>query len=881
MIPRGTLPFLLAVACVAVALAPTPVAASELPSGFRDDVVFSGLEEPTNLRFASDGRVFVAEKSGKIEVFDDLDDPTPTLFADLRTQVYDAVDRGLLGLALDPDFPDEPYVYAFYTYDHVLGEGGEAPKWGEEDDTGDICPRPDGIDVDECPVSSRLVRLTAEGGGDHAVESGGQELQEVLIEDWCQQFSSHSTGDLQFDADGNLYVSAGEGASFYDMDYGQFGGTKEDSFEGVERNQCGDPPGPVGALLSPPSAEGGALRAQDARTPADPTGLDGAVLRIDPDTGQGLPGNPMFGSLDANARRIIAYGFRNPFRFVVDPANDQLYVGNVGWGGYEEIDRVPATPSPAFNSGWPCYEGPDENEGYEGLGLNLCENLYDDPGAVTPPFFLYQHSNAVTPGDPCTAEAGSAISGLALYGGGPFPSAYDGALFFADSVRGCVYAMHPGGNGRPDPLNVTPFMSDGGVYPGIDLEVGPDGALYYAKLFDDSFGPGSIHRIAYEPDAPLARLTASPEWGTDDPLEVDLDAGDSTDPNGDALSYEWDLDGNGTFEVDTGGDSDLTHLFGGNKNVKVGVRVSDGSHVAIGRLTIYPGNTPPRPVIDQPLGSLEWSVGDQIDFSGHVDDDQDDLGANNLYWKTRLYHCPTSAGACHAHPLQLFPGVDEESFTAPDHDYPSYIEISLTATDSRGLSVTKSVKINPRAVNLQIRSDPAGLSLSAGPKSQVAPYTLTLIEGSSVTLSAPSTAMLGGREYTWSGWSDGGARVHTITADESASYTASYATPGGPHPPDHGGGSGLRVSLDRHPPKRTRRSTAQFAFSASSDGATFHCKLDERPFHRCHSPRRYKRLAVGRHVFRVFAESSDGKTRSAAATFPWKVLHRQHRHARR
>ena len=86
----------------------TGTEAAVVPSGFEDRAVFSGLTHPTNIAFASDGRVFVAEKSGLIKVFDSLTDTTPTIFADLRSEVDDYWDRGLLGLALAPTFPAEP-----------------------------------------------------------------------------------------------------------------------------------------------------------------------------------------------------------------------------------------------------------------------------------------------------------------------------------------------------------------------------------------------------------------------------------------------------------------------------------------------------------------------------------------------------------------------------------------------------------------------------------------------------------------------------------------------------------------------------------------------------------------------------------------------------
>jgi hypothetical protein len=78
-------------------------AVTTLPAGFQESIVFSGLIAPTNVEFSKDGRIFVAEKSGLIKVFDNLSDTTPTTFADLRTKVYNYSDRGLLGLALDPN----------------------------------------------------------------------------------------------------------------------------------------------------------------------------------------------------------------------------------------------------------------------------------------------------------------------------------------------------------------------------------------------------------------------------------------------------------------------------------------------------------------------------------------------------------------------------------------------------------------------------------------------------------------------------------------------------------------------------------------------------------------------------------------------------------
>ena len=121
-------------------------AVSTLPSGFQEEVTVSGLTNPTNVEFSQDGRVFVAEKSGLIKVFDNLSDTTPTTFADLRTNVHNFWDRGLLGLALAPNFPADPHVFVLYAHDAAIG--GTAPRWGTPGVSSDPCPTPPGPTAD-------------------------------------------------------------------------------------------------------------------------------------------------------------------------------------------------------------------------------------------------------------------------------------------------------------------------------------------------------------------------------------------------------------------------------------------------------------------------------------------------------------------------------------------------------------------------------------------------------------------------------------------------------------------------------------------------------------------------------------------------------------
>ena len=161
--------------------------------------------------------------------------------------------------------------------------------------------------------------------------------------------------------------------------------------------------------------------------------LDGTIIRVDPDTGVGLPGNPFASSADPNARRIIAYGLRNPFRFGLRPGTQQLWVGDVGWNTWEEINRVAdVDDGVAENFGWPCYEGAGRQGGYDGANLNRCESLYAGAGQ-TGPFYTYDHGAQVVPGDACPTGS-SSTTGIAFEDGSNYPADYDGALFFADAV---------------------------------------------------------------------------------------------------------------------------------------------------------------------------------------------------------------------------------------------------------------------------------------------------------------------------------------------------------------------------------------------------------------------------------------------------------------
>ena len=170
--------------------------------------VLEGLDEPTNVEFAPDGRVFVAEKSGIIRTYDSTADTTPTTAADLTADVRSVGEHGLLGMEVDPAYPARPFVYVMYAWDST-------GLWG------DGCAA--GYGTNGCVTGARIAKLAIGAGG---VAVGAPTT--IVDNRWCYQFASHGVGDLEVLDDGSLIASSGEGAYWVGADYGQFGGQQLD-----------------------------------------------------------------------------------------------------------------------------------------------------------------------------------------------------------------------------------------------------------------------------------------------------------------------------------------------------------------------------------------------------------------------------------------------------------------------------------------------------------------------------------------------------------------------------------------------------------------------------------------------------------------------------
>ncbi len=744
--------------------------ASTLTTNFIDRSVFTGLDTPVAMRFAPDGRVFVAEKRGVVKSFPNTSTNVATVVADIRTDVYNFWDRGLLGLTIDPAFPTKPYIYVSYVYDHILGDAAPAPHWGTPNTDSDPCPNPPGDTQDGCVASGRIARLTLDVNG---VMIPGS--QKVLVEDFCQQFGSHSMGALDFGPDGNLYASAGDGASFTFSDLGQ---------RGAPMNPCHDPIGSTTYDHGATDSEGGSMRSQDTQTNTDPAGLDGTIIRIDPTTGDGVPSNPFYAAkaLDPNAARILATGLRNPFRWTFRPGTNELYAGDVGWGTWEEVNKISdVTNGAATNFGWPCYEGPDQAF----PSNDLCKTLYTrdadkvnyPQGIFAQPFFKYHHGPMVdlAPSGPgtgqCDSSKGSSTTGVAFYKGGQYPSKYNGAMFMADYAQSCISVMFPGTGTAMDPASTIIFASN--VQFPVDLQTGPNGDIFYVSPFT-----GNIYEIVYtgmnHAPNPVLNYT-NPVGGN--PLSVQFDGLASSDPDtGDTLTYQWDFTSDGTWDS-TQAKPLFTYPAKGSYTAKLRVTDNHGAYSdAMAGLNL--SNNVPVATIAAPANGSLFSVGQTINFSGSATDVEDGvLAAGKVNWDVTIKHC-IPGGGCHTHPYLTFAKTLSGSFTAPDHDYPSQLVITMTATDSGGAVATKSITLDPKKATISYTAPPGtNFNVPAyAPAFRPAPATLDWIQGGTAEVQPPNTLVVNGVNVEFDGWSDGAAQNRTDKPAVSGTVTASYST---------------------------------------------------------------------------------------------------------
>ncbi|WP_196240627.1 PKD domain-containing protein [Nocardioides anomalus] len=261
---------------------------------------------------------------------------------------------------------------------------------------------------------------------------------------------------------------------------------------------------------------------------------------------------------------------------------------------------------------------------------------------------------------------------------------------------------------------------------------------------------------------PVASIITDPHTASGPaPLTVGLDASGSTDPDGQALSYAWDLDGDGAYDDATGATAGATYPVG---TVTVGLRVTDaGGLSATTAKTVSATNTAPAVtrVTAYPAGG--YTVGQTLGFDAAATDAQQELPDSAYSFVMFRQDC--EAG-CPRTEVRRWTGVQNGQYVVPALPYAAHLVLVATATDAQGASASRELRLDPQAAALTVRA-------SRGLAVQVAGATTkgwrgTLVAGSTLRVSAPKRQTKGGVRYVFVRWSDGGARTHDVTVWDAA-----------------------------------------------------------------------------------------------------------------
>jgi glucose/arabinose dehydrogenase len=599
--------------------------AQELPAGFIVEPIGSSWTSPVGIAYLDPldpARLLVAERDGRVFLVEDGIRRNQVL--DLSAETLVNGDRGLLGIAVAPDFLASGWLYLLHVVDPTGGGEGDPLAY------------------------SRLLRVRSEFQPDGELHELPGTRQILIGSSWSTGITSchlsHTVGALRFLSDGSLVLVSGDNAHYDLTDNGGFD------------------PACFAPGRTPADQDVGAFRSQIDDS------LCGKVLRIDPETGLGLSDNPFFtGDPDELLSRVYARGLRNPFRFTLLPGTgprEALLIADVGWNLWEEINLCLG----GENFGWPCFEGLNPQADYQGADpASFCSGLAAEHAA---PLIAWHH----TTGGPAGFR-GNCATGLAVYQGTRYPELYRGRLFFFDYGRNWLRAAQ-----LDEGLEVANILSFGRNMGGpVELVSEPvTGDLVYASL-----GNPGVFRLRYAGSnlPPTAVAEADPAYGGD-PLLVTLDARASADPEGQELSYLWDLgDGSSSSEPM------LIKEYSGEETFVVRLTVTDSEGLsASDELLITPGNTPPRVIaLDAPRDGSTFVSEQELALLARAEDDEGEVTAT---WSLDLVHDH------HTHPDWATTEGLASSVT-PDAHGPgdNHFIVRLRVSDERGLVDERSVEI--------------------------------------------------------------------------------------------------------------------------------------------------------------------------------------------
>ncbi|QCW80027.1 DUF1080 domain-containing protein [Streptomyces sp. S6] len=627
---------------------------------FQQVTLAKGVEEtgePMSLAVLPDRSVLHTSRGGELRITDSAGNTriSGTL------PVYTHDEEGLQGVGVDPDFAENRAIYLFYA-PPLDTPPGDAPETGTAADFAKF----EGVNR-----LSRFV-LNEDGTLDTASE------KKVLDVPTSRGICCHVGGDIDFDKDGNLYLSTGDDTNPF----------ASDGFTPIDERPDRNP----------------AFDAQ--RTSGNTNDLRGKILRIKvaEDGSYTIPeGNLFEPGTEKTRPEIYAMGFRNPFRFSVDQATGILYVGDYGPdAGAADAQRGPsgkvefARVTKAGNFGWPYCVG--DNEPYidydfatkvSGAAFD-CANLKNESPHNTGLVDLPPAEAAWIPYDGGSLpEFGS---GSESPMGGPvyrydadldspvkFPEAYDGDFFAGEFGRRWIKRIEQDADGTVQSINDVPWSGT----QIMDMAFGPDGALYVLDYGLAWFGGdenSALYRIenATGGRSPIAEASANKTSGTA-PLKVKFSSAGTSDGDGDPLTYSWDFGDGGTSTA-----ANPTYTYKKNGTYVATVTAEDPTgRTGSASVHITVGNTAPTVELVLPEDGQLFEFGDSVPFKVNVSDPEDGtIDCTKVEVKFTLGH------DSHGHDITTEHGCEGTIKTAMEggHDPNAniYGGISATYTDNGG-----------------------------------------------------------------------------------------------------------------------------------------------------------------------------------------------------
>ncbi|MEJ8651330.1 PQQ-dependent sugar dehydrogenase [Streptomyces sp. MS1.AVA.3] len=596
-----------ALAATSLALGTAPARSATAPAAkaqasaedFQQVTLAKGAEEvgePMSLAVLPDRKVLHTSRDGILR----LTDENGTTKQAGKLAVYNHDEEGLQGVGVDPDFARNRAVYLYYA-PPLDTPAGDAPNDGS---AADFTPF-DGV--------NRLSRFTLNTDGtlDNASE------KKILDVPASRGICCHVGGDIDFDKEGNLYLSTGDDSNPF----------ASDGFTPIDERATRNP-------------------AYDARRSAGNThDLRGKILRIKvaADGSYTVPSGNLFApGTDRTRPEIYAMGFRNPFRMSVDKPTGIVYVGDYGPdAGAADPKRGPAGQvefarvTKPGNFGWPYCTG--NNDAYVDYDFaTKASGAAFDCGA---PKNNSPHNTGLVDLPPAQAawipyDGGSVPefgTGSESPMGGPvyrydaastspvkFPEAYDGDFFAGEFGRRWIKRIEQDGDGKVTSIN--PFPWTGTQI--MDMAFGPDGALYVLDYGTAWFGGdenSGLYRIenATEGHSPVVDAKADKTSGQA-PMRVTFSS-TASDADGGTLTYAWNF-GDGT----TGTGAAPTHTYKKNGTYTATVTAKDpAGRTGSADVHLVVGNTAPKVTLQLPADGQLFTFGDEVPFKVKVTDPED------------------------------------------------------------------------------------------------------------------------------------------------------------------------------------------------------------------------------------------------------------------